>query len=163
MRNQAQTHQVELSGSGNFSFAMGFEVEGEGEQYNNGVPYSWLTNNDYETDVDVNAVMAANGFNTLREAYIANLNPRVAGDRFQFGQTLRGDGVIVRFSTKLERDYLVWYTDNGLIEPTWYQGSSHRIQGTGGIEEWEDVGDHTRPHPMGVDHRFYAVEVLLQD
>jgi hypothetical protein len=75
MRNQAQTHQVELSGSGSFSFAIGFEASAEGEQYNNGVPYSWLSTYGYDPEtVDVNTTLAANGVNTLRQAYIANLD-----------------------------------------------------------------------------------------
>jgi hypothetical protein len=51
---------------------------------------------------------------------------------------------------------MVWYTTNGLITPTWLQGPSNRIQGTGGIEEWEDEAPADR-------QRSYKVDVILPD
>ena len=158
MRNQAQTHQVELSGAGTFSFAIGFEAEAGGEQYNNGVPYSWLSANSYDPEtVDVFATMASNGVNNLRDAYIANLNPRDPAALFDATQILnRTNSFVVRFATRPEREYMVWYNTNGLVAPTWLQGPSNRIQGTGGIEEWEDPAAPT-------NKRFYKIDVQLPE
>ena len=163
MRNQAQTHQVELSGDGAFSFAIGFEVGDEGEQYNDGVPYSWLNAYGYDPEtVDVHEVLAANNVNTLHQAYIANLEPDDPNAFFGVTGTEPGpNSIVVRFATRPEREYVVWYTDNGLMTPTWLQGPTDRIQGTGGIEEWEDDGTESDPHPTAVDHRFYKIEVML--
>ncbi|MGD9781939.1 MAG: alpha-amylase family glycosyl hydrolase, partial [Kiritimatiellia bacterium] len=139
MRNQAQTHQVELSGSGTFSFALGFEA-GAGESYNDGVPYSWLSGYGYDPEtVNVTTTMASNGVNNLKQAYVANLDPTDPAARFDVTHIGRTNTTfVVRFATRPEREYLVWFTTNGLVTPTWLQGPSNRIQGTGGIEEWVD-------------------------
>jgi hypothetical protein len=157
MRNQAQTHQVEVSGSGTFSFAIGFETSA-GEQYNDGVPYSWLSVNGYDPEsVDVNTTMASNGVNTLRQAYIANLDPTNPAALFDVTQIeTTNNSFVVRFATRTEREYMVWFTTNGLVAPTWLQGPSNRIQGTGGIEEWEDVDPADR-------QRSYKVDVVLPE
>ena len=157
MRNQAQTHQVELSGSGTFTFAIGFEAA-EGEQYNDGVPYSWLSGYGYDPEtVDVNATMASNGVNNLREAYIANLDPSDPTSHFDVTHVGRTNAnFVVQFATQPEREYLVWFATNGLVTPTWLQGPSNRIQGTGGIEEWVDPAAVT-------NQRFYKVNVYVPE
>jgi hypothetical protein len=163
MRNQAQTHQVELSGSGSFSFALGFDISGEGEQYNDGVPYSWLNGHGYDAEtVNVTTTMAANGVHTLQQAYWANLDPADANAFFGVTQAQRqANSIVVRFATRPEREYLVWYADNGLMMPTWQQGPTDRIQGTGGIVDWEDDGTETDPHPLDSDGRVYKIEVMV--
>ncbi len=165
MRNQAQTHQVEVSGSGAFTFALGFEAVGA--MFNDGVPYAWLSGFGYDPEsVDVNAVLASNGVHTLKQAWIANLDP--TDPNAFFGSTEvesrpSAPSFVVRFATRPEREYLVWYADNGLVVPTWLQGSSSRIQGTGGIEEWIDDGSETLPPPWDVHQRFYQIRVLQPD
>ena len=157
MRNQAQTHQVELSGSGSFRFALGFQaVAGEGS--NDGVPHAWLSGNGYDPEtVDVNTTMASNGVNTLKEAYIANLDPRDPNAVFDLTAIGRTNATfVVRFATQPEREYLVWFATNGLVAPTWLQGPSNRIQGTGGIEDWTDPTATT-------NKRFYKVKVYLPE
>ncbi len=165
MRKQAQTHQVEVSGSGTFSFSIGFEVSGEGEQFNNGVPHSWLSNNGYNPEtVDVNSEMAANSVNTLYQAYIADLDPRNANAMFEAQDThMQAGSIIIRFNTSSEREYMIWYNDNGLVSPTWFQGPTNRIQGTGSVYEWEDDGTETDPAPAEVDQRFYKIEVTVPE
>ena len=157
MRNQAQTHQVELSGSGTFSFAIGFEAAA-GEQYNDGVPYSWLSGYGYDPEtVDVNGTLASNGVNSLREAYVANLDPHDPAAQFDLTYVGRTNAnFVVRFATRPEREYLVWFATNGLVTPTWLQGPSNRIQGTGGIEEWTDPSAPT-------NKRFYKVGVYVPE
>ena len=152
MRNQAQTHQVELSGSGTFTFALGFEAAGE--KFNNGVPYSWLSDNGFDpATVNVNTTMAANGVNNLKEAYVANLDPKDPNSTFDVTSIGRTNATfVVRFATRTEREYLVWYATNGLVAPTWFQGPADRIQGTGGIESWTDPIAPT-------NKRFYKVTV----
>ena len=51
---------------------------------------------------------------------------------------------------------MVWYNTNGLVAPTWLQGPSNRIQGTGGIEEWEDP-------TVATNKRFYKIDVQLPE
>jgi len=63
---------------------------------------------------------------------------------------------VVRFATRPEREYMVWYTTNGLRTPTWMQGPTERIQGTGGIEEWIDPS-------VATNKRFYRIGVSLPD
>ena len=157
MRNQAQTHQVELSGSGTFTFAIGFEAAA-GEQYNDGVPYSWLSGYGYDpATVDVNGTLASNGVNSLREAYVANLDPSDPNALFDLTSVVRTNAnFVVRFATRPEREYLVWFATNGLVTPTWLQGPSNRIQGTGGIEEWVDPSAVT-------NKRFYKVNVYVPE
>ncbi|HMP71641.1 MAG TPA: alpha-amylase family glycosyl hydrolase [Kiritimatiellia bacterium] len=163
MRNQAQTHQVELSGTGNFSFAIGFEATASGEQFNDIVPYSWLIANGFDPEaVNVFTQLAANGVDSLRDAYIANLDPNDPTDRFILTQSLpQTTGIRVSFATKTERDYLIWYNDNGLNTPTWYLTSSNRIQGTGAIYDWDDDGSLTDPHPFEATNRTYKIQVEL--
>ncbi|MGD9612228.1 MAG: hypothetical protein AB7V22_04930, partial [Kiritimatiellia bacterium] len=157
MRNQAQTHQVELSGSGTFTFAIGFAAA-DGEQYNDGVPYSWLSGYGYDPEtVDVNATIASNGVNTLRQAYVANLDPSDPNAQFDLTYVGRSNAnFVVRFATQPEREYLIWFATNGLVAPTWLQGPSNRIQGTGGIEEWVDPAAVT-------NKRFYKVNVYVPE
>ena len=50
----------------------------------------------------------------------------------------------------------MWFATNGLVTPTWLQGPSNRIQGTGGIEEWVDPSAVT-------NKRFYKVNVYVPE
>ncbi len=163
MRNQAQTHQVELSGAANFSFAIGFATSsGVADTDGDGIPDDWeLLHFGSPTGANPNA-LASNQVNTVREAYIANLNPNDPNDFFEFDQSLRSvAGITVRFATKSEREYLIWYTDNSLMTPTWFLGSTNRIQGTGSIYDWLDDGTTTTPHPFQATNRVYKIEVQL--
>ena len=117
-----------------------------------------MSGNGYNPEtVNVNTTMASNGVNTLREAYIANLDPADPGAMFDvtyIGRT--STTFVVRFATRPEREYLVWFNTNGLVNPTWLQGPSNRIQGTGGIEEWVDPTTAT-------NKRFYKIDVQVPD
>jgi hypothetical protein len=168
MRNQAQTHQVEVSGTGSFSFGLGFEVSGSGvaDADGDGIP-DWWEEMYFGSATGATATnMAANGVNTVLEAYIAGLDPMNASDTVSVaGAQPAVNGIVVRFLTKSERDYLIWYADNNLMTPTWYQTSTNRIQGTGDPYEWTDDGTETNPHQLddNVTNRFYRIEVMLPE
>lgn len=163
MRNQAQTHQVEVTGNGTFSFAIGFAADtGVGDIDGDGLPDDW-EQQFYGSPTGANpAAMASNGVNTVREAYIADLDPTDPNAAFETSQAWTdGAGIRVLFDTSDEREYLIWYADNNLMTPTWFLATSNRIQGTGSIYEWIDDGTETTPHPGEVDNRFYKIEVEM--
>ncbi|HMP90553.1 MAG TPA: hypothetical protein PJ991_10145, partial [Kiritimatiellia bacterium] len=163
MRNQAQTHQVELSGNGSFTFAIGFDVSsGVDDTDGDGIP-NWWEEQYFGGPTNANAsALASNGVNTLLQAYIAGLNPTNALDFFEVDHSIRSaSGITVSFATKNEREYLIWYTDHGLMTPTWYLTSTNRIQGTGSIYDWLDDGSQTDPHPFSSTNRVYRIEVEL--
>jgi len=82
MRNQAQTHQVEVFGTNEFSFALGFEVLAS-DLFNDGVPHEWLMQY-YPDPAAVNVHdLSSNQVNTIREAYIAGLSPVDPGAFFE--------------------------------------------------------------------------------
>jgi len=163
MRNQAQTHQVELSGNGSFTFAIGFSTgSGVADTDGDGIP-NWWEEQFFGGPTNANAsAMSANAVNTIWEAYIAGLDPTNPNDFFYVDQSIKtGNGITVSFATKNEREYLVWYTDNGLMTPTWFLTSTNRVQGTGSIYEWLDDGSKTDPHPFVATNRVYKIEVDL--
>ena len=107
--------------------------------------------------MNVIATLASNGVNNLRQAYIANLDPTDPNAQFDVTHVGRTNATfVVRFATRPEREYLVWFATNGLVTPTWLQGPSNRIQGTGGIEEWVDPAAVT-------NQRFYKVNVYVPE
>ncbi len=165
MRNQAQTHQVELFGTGSFSFSVGMAATSSGnpDEDGDGMPDAWedangldsSTPNDKYLDKDLDGV-------SNYDEYMANTNPDDIDDYFDVAQSIQnGSGIIVRFQTRTEREYLIWYADNNLMQPTWYQASSNSIQGTGSLYEWMDDGSETTPHPNQATSRYYKVEVEL--
>ena len=165
MRNQAQTHQIELSGAETFSFGIGLLVETPSPDIDgDGIPNDW--EEQYfgsATGATANA-LSANGKNTVLESYIAGLNPTDPDDFFVVGETIKStNGFTLRFDTTSNREYMIWYADNGLMAPTWNQGTPDRIQGTGGIETWLDDGTYTTPHPFNATNRVYNIRVYLPE
>jgi len=165
MRNQAQTHQIELSGSGTFSFAIGLLADTpDPDQDNDGLPNDWEQQYFGSSTGATSSAMSANGVNTIWQSYVAGLNPTDPNDFFEAGETMRTtNGFTLRFDTASNRQYLIWYADNGLMTPTWNQGTPNRIQGTGGIESWLDDGTTTTPHPFNATSRVYNIRVYLPE
>ncbi len=165
MRNQAQTHQVELESTGeSFSFGLGFEVL-EAELFNDGVPYTWLEYYGYDPEtVDVNATMASNQVNSLKQAYIAGLVPTDPEAFFQVSNVESAeDGIWVRFMSATNRHYYIWYANDTLIDPDWEQANESAIEGDGDEQAWLDDGSETDPPPDVVDRRFYRIDVRLPE
>lgn len=84
------------------------------EQYNDGVPFSWLELHNYDPEtVDVNSVMASNLVNTLREAYIADLDPNDPASLFVIANPLVSPaGFVLEWSDAPGRLYSVHFTTN---------------------------------------------------
>lgn len=164
MRNQAQTHQVELVGTNSFSFTLGFRA----------FPSDW------DSDGLPNVFEDANGLNSTNNAdggldndgdrmrnaweYIAGTSISNSSDFFAASQTGSAtNGIIVRFPTKTGREYFIWYDNAGLLNPSWVLTTSNPIPGTGSVVTWLDDGTLTAPHPFQVTNRTYSIEVRLAE
>jgi hypothetical protein len=162
MRNQAQTHQVEIVGTNNFNFSLGFRAQasdwdGDGipNTYEDGFGFLNATNfGDGTTDFD------QDGVNNYAE-YVAKTQPNNSSDFFHVTQTGSTNGIIVRFPTQTLRDYFLWYANDALLNAPWTLTSTNPIAGTGGIIEWLDNGTQTVPAPLLLTNRFYKVQVDL--
>ena len=84
------------------------------EQYNNGIPYAWLNFHNYDPEtVDVNTTLAANGVNTLKEAYIAGLDPTSSAAFFEIaGMSGAAPYNVLTWSPVSGRVYGVQWTSN---------------------------------------------------
>ena len=167
MRNQAQTHQVELEGVGEFAFTMSFSLE-TGPWYDtdgDGLPDWWEEEHfGGPVAVDDPQELAANGVNTVMQAFIAGLDPTDANARFatpmpepQTGGTQ--NGVLLRLPFAIQgRRYTIWYTDD-LMDPDWFIAAA--IEAADPEEEtvWLDQGDQNRDNPLDVGKRFFHIEV----
>ena len=166
MRNQAQTHQVELYGTGSFSFAIGFSATGadyDGDLmpnlYEDGfgflnAAYAPDGTNDYDHDGVINAY-----------EYIANTSPSNDLDYLhiaELGSEGSSTGIVVRFPAKTQREYRIWYRDNLLADPAWSNATLTPITvPTNMIVEWLDDGSATDPDPASITSRFYRIDVSL--
>ena len=164
MRNQAQTHQVELSGSGTFGFSLGFRAfpsdwDGDGlpNTYEDGYGFLSATNGgdgggDQDTDF----------FSNYGE-YIANTDPNNPADYLRSTQMAKTNagGITVRFPTKTQREYHVWYANSGPMNATFSAATTNAIAGTGGTVEWVDDGTLTAPAPTAVTTRTYQIRAQL--
>lgn len=162
MRNQAQTHQVEIVGTNNFSFSLGFRAtasdwDGDGipNTYEDGFGFLNSTN-----IADGTADQDGDGANNFAE-YIAKTQPNNGTDYFHVTQAGATNGIVVRFPSQTQRDYFIWYANDTLLNAAWTLTSSNPITGTGGIVEWLDNGSQTAPIPSLTTNRFYRVQVDL--
>ena len=72
-------------------------------------------------------------------------------------------GISVRFPTKSQRLYYIYYSDEDLVDPAWLLATSNGIPGTGLVEEWVDDGAVTSPHPSMQTQRNYRINVKLPE
>ena len=162
MRNQAQTHQVELVGTNNFTFALGFRAQpsdwdGDGlpNVYEDGYPFLDPTNAvDGLVDQDGDGVPNADEF-------IMGTIPNNSASYLRVTeQTATSTGVVVRFPTALNREYYIRYGSN-LLNTAWSPANTNAIPGTGGVVEWIDDGTLTTPSPTNAPTRNYRIDVTL--
>ncbi|OQW96293.1 MAG: hypothetical protein BWK77_05440, partial [Verrucomicrobia bacterium A1] len=113
MRNQAQTHQVQLIGTNSFSFSLGFTA----------VPSDWDGDgmpNTYEDDESFNATDGSDGAGDEDldqvlnwQEYVTDTDPNNGSDYPGLtANRLSATGIVVRFPTKVRRDYFVWYVNS---------------------------------------------------
>jgi len=161
-RNQAQVHQVELFGTTQFSFTLGFTTASGGiaDTDNDGLPDWWelqyfggATNAQAMVDSD------GDGVNNWSE-YIAGTNPNDANDVFEVAQTSGSTGITLWIPTETQRQYRIWYANHSIMSTNW-QSVPTPISGTGGTVSWTDNGSGTTPHPNQVTNRFYKIDVLM--
>jgi hypothetical protein len=163
MRNQAQTHQVEMVGTNSFAFSLGFraypsdwDADGMPNTFEDGYGFSATNVSDGAADADGDHINNAG-------EYIAGTAPDSSSDFLRATQAVQTNstGIVVRFATKTQRDYWIWYANQGLVNPAWLLATSNAISGTGGTYSWMDDGSATDPHPKFATNRFYRIEVTL--
>ncbi len=164
MRNQAQTHQVEVVGTNSFSFTLGFRAypsdwDGDGipNEYEDGYGFLSPTNSSDGTgDEDSDLV------NNVSE-YMANTDPNVGSDFLHATSALRtnSSGIAVRFPTKTLREYHIFYANGGPLNASWTAATTNAISGTGATVEWIDNGTQTAPTPTLSTNRTYQIRVQL--
>ncbi|MDA3874997.1 MAG: hypothetical protein PF795_13695, partial [Kiritimatiellae bacterium] len=167
-RNQAQTHQVELEGTGSFSFTLTFNVE-TGDNFDSdgdGLPDWWEDLYSTSATAAHPTDPAANGLNTFLQAYIAGLDPTDPTSRFtapppEAVSSESERGIWLRFPSLSGRRYVIWYTDESLVTPDWQTAAE--VDADAEPPEWLDEGDTGRPNPMDVDKRFYQISVELDE
>ncbi len=164
MRNQAQTQQVELQGSGSMSFTLGFET-GAALTYDSdgdGLP-DWFETQHGLNPNDASGVNGANGDpdgdgRTNFQEYLIGLDPSVA-DSAAFGLKITRNSsttTSLKFGTIRDRVYRIYYssTPGG----AWMQAGGN-ISGNGSLLEYIDDGSGTGTPPT--QPRFYKLEVSL--
>ncbi|WP_168442445.1 alpha-amylase family glycosyl hydrolase [Pontiella desulfatans] len=163
MRNQAQTHQVELYGSGNFAFSLGLGLGGV-DSDGDGVPddfelqYGFLdpdSGSDAANDEDHDGI--DNG-----GEYIAGTAPD-NGAEFPAIGSIQPDpsGLELQFPTKPGRKYTVWYKNNALATAPWNVATPTPLDGDGDVRTWIDDGSQTAPPPgdPSLSNRFYQIKI----
>ncbi len=163
MRNQAQTHQVEIVGTNAFAFSLGLRAFGS-DWDADGLPNDFEDGNGLNSTnaADGNADTDGDGMKAWQE-YVAGTAANNGNEYFDVVDSLRTNSayVTVRFPTSLQREYRIWYANNGLLAPTWTLATTNPVAGTGGIVEWYDNGTQTSPHPSTMTNRFYRIDVRL--
>ena len=163
MRNQAQTHQVELVGTNAINFTLGFRAvasdwDGDGlpNTYEEGYGFLNPTNgSDGALDQD------GDGVNNASE-YVMNTDPNNGTDYLRMTQNVKTNtGVLVQFPTETSRDYFIWYANNPAPNAAWLPAVTNPIPGTGGTYQWVDDGTFTTPGPSSATTRWYQIRVGL--
>ncbi len=166
MRNQAQTHQVELQGNGTMTFALGFEI-GAALTYDtdgDGLPDWWETKYGFNPN-DPNGMNGPNGDpdgdgRTNLQEYILGTNPNVAdsGNSGLIIARTSPSTVKLTFSTMHDRIYRILYSNT--VNGTWLQAGAD-IYGTASIVNYVDDGSGTGSPPNIGQQRFYKLQVSL--
>jgi len=169
MRNQAQTHQVELESTSNiFAFAVGFKAE-PSDWDNDGMPNTYEDEEGFDPSnpSDGSDDDDGDGVNNSDE-YVGKTDPSLPSGGGDYhaasGMTTQAvDGVKLIFPTRTQREYDVYYSNQQITNPLWFLATSNSIPGTGGTVEWVDDGSSTAPHPSQQTNRVYRIDVSLPD
>jgi len=164
MRNQAQTHQVEMVGTNDFTFSLSFRAY-PSDWSGDGMPNVWVDQYGLSTNVNGGAQQDADGDQIANaQEYIAGTDPNNPNDYLAFRQTVQSTtGIVVRFETKTQRQYSIDYMNGSLISPSWSSATPTPINGTGGLYEWIDNGTQTAPAPQLATNRYYKINVRLPE
>ncbi len=164
LRNQALTEQVELYGTGAFSFAIGFRArpsdwDGDGmpNTYEDAYPLILDPSDPADGPLDSDHDGRSN-----RDEYVAGTNPADPASRLHLlDESPAPAGFRLRFPAAPRREYHVFYSDRLTGEPAWLQATpSPIILPAGGVAEWVDDGSTTTPPPLApeVTNRFYRIQ-----
>ncbi len=158
MRNQAQTQQIEIEGSGTFTIALDLTatVSDLLDTDNDGLPDWWETLHfGGPTAANPNDDPDGDGLTNLQE-YILGTDPNTPNVyQAALGTTPAQDRTL-QFQTLEGRAYTILWSHD-LIE--WHPTAT--VQGTGQLESWTDDGTATTTHPATEPRRFYRVQVEL--
>jgi len=164
MRDQAQTHQVEIVGTNSFAFALSFQAQ-LSDWDGDGMPNTWEAANGFNptNPADANGDADTNGIPNWQK-YVMGVDPHNPTDYLHSSATqLSPTGIVVRFPTELQRWYYIWYANSSIMSPPWAEANTNPISGTGGTYEWVDDGSLTAPAPtsQSLTNRFYRIEVQV--
>jgi len=165
MRNQAQTHQVEIYGDqANFSFSLGFQA-GHSDWDGDGIPNSYEDGHGF-----LNPTNAADGAldqdgdgSSNRDEYVGGTGPNSSGDFLHANQiSATSTGIVVRFPARVGREYRIHYDDALIVAPGWSNATPTPISVfSDGDYEWVDDGSTTDPNPFNATSRYYRIDVEL--
>ena len=159
MRNQPQTQQVEVFGTGTFAFSLGFRA-GLSDWDGDGIPnivagLNSTNGGDAGLDSDGDGISNA-------DEWLSNTGVGDSNDFLRAVQTMVAtNGLWVSFPGKAQREYRIWYADQGLANPAWVLATTGALTATNTITSWLDNGTQTAPHPFNTTNRFYQIKANL--
>ncbi len=170
LRNQAQTEQVEVSGTGQWNIAVGFQTNWTDTlaSDSDGLPDWWRLKYFGHTLGQASDLSRAgdspmgDGLTNLQK-YILMLDPTVVANG-TLRVDLTNDGnhqPVLNFATLPDRFYRVYYSSVLGGNATWTQAGP-ALLGTGAKIHWTDDGSQTGSAPGASQRRFYQVQVSLQ-
>ncbi len=171
MRNQAQTQQVEVAGSGTINLAVGFETNWTDTLTTDtdGIPDWWRlkyfghTTGQASDQSRAGDDPAGDGL-TNTQKYLLELNPTQAEPGAALATSVTHNAAqlpIVTFPTLPDRLYTIFFSPTLGPSAHWVQAGTPII-GTGSTAQWTDDGSQTGSSPTTVSSRFYQVRITVQ-